>query len=211
MSLSTVHGSKDGITDIDSGKGKEELRQAFIMLRAKGFSYSAIAQELHVSKGTLTTWSRQLEAEIASAKAMELEALQEEYMMLKEGRIRTLGELTARLRKEALSRDLSEVSTEKLLDMLLKYGQELQAEAVDVRPLSAEETARLKDKTGTNMNSQQIEAEMAKALLKYRAGQIDGTQARQELSLLSTMLKAREQVEIEERLDKLEAVITGRK
>ena len=65
---------------VDNGKteqiGKEEQKNRFIQLRAKGYSLAKIAKELHVSKGTLSNWNQDLEQQIAQAKAMELEALQ---------------------------------------------------------------------------------------------------------------------------------------
>jgi hypothetical protein len=72
--------------------GKEEQKSRFIYLRAKGNSYARIAKELGVSKGTLVNWNTELEAEIAQVRCIELEALQEEFFLLKEGRIRLLGE-----------------------------------------------------------------------------------------------------------------------
>ena len=71
--------------------GKEEQKSRFIHLRAKGYSYAKIAKELKVSTSTLSNWNQELLEEIAQAKLVELEALQEEYFMLKEGRIRLLG------------------------------------------------------------------------------------------------------------------------
>ena len=71
--------------------GKEEQKSRFIHLRAKGYSYTKIAKELKVSTSTLSNWNQELLEEIAQAKVVELEALQEEYFMLKEGRIRLLG------------------------------------------------------------------------------------------------------------------------
>ena len=59
------------------GLGKEEQKSRFIHLRAKGYSYTKIAKELKVSTSTLTNWNQELQEEIAQAKAMELEALQE--------------------------------------------------------------------------------------------------------------------------------------
>jgi transposase len=67
-------------------KGKQEQKAQFIELRAKGLSYAAIAKKLKVAKATLANWNAELEAEIASLKAMEIEALYEEYGLLKESR-----------------------------------------------------------------------------------------------------------------------------
>ena len=91
------HVRKDGITDIENPggehalirqeeagirplaeageAGKLELKSQFVELRAKGWSYVKIARKLKVSKNTLANWGAELEGEIASLKAMELEAL----------------------------------------------------------------------------------------------------------------------------------------
>ena len=100
---------------LEACQGKAEMKAEFVQLRARGLPYVRIAERLGVAKSTLACWNSELEAEIASARAMELEALQEEFFLLKEGRITLLGEQLQRLRGELLSRDLTEVSTDKLL------------------------------------------------------------------------------------------------
>ncbi len=61
------------------------------------------------------------------------------------------------------------------------------------------------------MTSEAIANELERTLLRYRAGLIDGARAKEELTLLQTMLKAREQMELEEKLSRLEAVLEGRR
>ena len=70
--------------------GKMEIKEEFVQLRAKGWSYTRISKRLKVSKSTLSSWRAELEEEIASLRAMELEALQERYWMAKEGKILSL-------------------------------------------------------------------------------------------------------------------------
>ena len=98
---------------LEACQGKAELKAEFVQLRAKGLPYVRIAERLGVAKSTLANWNAELEAEIASARAMELEALQAEFFVLKEGRITLLGEQLQRLRGELASRDLTEVPTEQ--------------------------------------------------------------------------------------------------
>jgi hypothetical protein len=126
-----------------SEQGKVELKADFVQLRAKGLPYVRIAERLGVAKSTLANWNAELEAQIASARAMELEALQEEFFLLKEGRIRLLGEQLQRLRSELADRDLSSVPIDKLMELLLKYQATLKEEFVEVRPLSDGELSRL--------------------------------------------------------------------
>jgi hypothetical protein len=61
------------------------------------------------------------------------------------------------------------------------------------------------------MNTKQILKDIEKVLLRYRAGLISLDQSKQELSLLSAMLKAYETTVMEEKIERLEAVIEGRR
>jgi transposase-like protein len=124
--------------------GRTELKAEFVLLRAKGLPYAKIARRLGVAKSTLANWNAELEAEIASARALELEALQEQFFLLKEGRIRLLGEQLERIRAELAGRDLSGVAPDKLLDLLLRYHAALKEEFVEARPLPDRELTRLK-------------------------------------------------------------------
>ena len=51
------------------------IKQEFIELRAKGWSFDKIAKKLGKAKQTLIDWSKELQDEIANRKAIELEAL----------------------------------------------------------------------------------------------------------------------------------------
>ena len=159
------HVRKDGIADIENlnrkdalitqeeavsrplalagDAGKLEVKSQFIELRAKGWSYVKIARKLKVSKNTLANWGAELEGEIASLKAMELEALYERSYMSKEARIRLLGSQLKEIQDELKKRGLEDVSTEKLLDMELKLYQAIQAEYVEARPLTDAEIGAL--------------------------------------------------------------------
>ena len=52
-----------------------ELKERFIELRAKGWSFDKIAKETGKAKQTLIDWSKELQDEIGNRKALELEAL----------------------------------------------------------------------------------------------------------------------------------------
>lgn len=182
--------------------GKEEQKVKFIHLRAKGYSFAKIAKELGVSKSTLSNWSQELEEQIAKARAMELEALQEEYYILKEGRIKLLGEQLKVIQQELNGRDLSKVNTDRLMELQLKYFGELKEEYVE---------PRLVVKTGIKLNSKDIAEQLQSVLTRYRAGEINESQAKQEQTILQSMLRAIEQTELEARLEKLEAVLKSRR
>ena len=108
-----------------------DTKERFIELRAKGWSFDKIAQELGKAKQTLIDWSKELEEEIANLKALELEALYEKHYLLKENRLQVFGELLSKIKEEALSRDLSDVPTDKLLELLLKYSNQVNEEIVE--------------------------------------------------------------------------------
>ena len=155
--------------------GKEEQKHRFVMLRAKGYSYARIARELGVSKGTLTAWNTELETEIAKLRAVELEALQEEFFLLKEGRIRLIGEQLKAIQTEIGKRDWSKVNTDKLLELQLRYFEELKGEYV--------ETSQ-RTKTGPKLNTSDISEELQNVLVRYRAGEISEAQAKLEEAIL---------------------------
>jgi transposase-like protein len=182
--------------------GKEEQKHRFVMLRAKGYSFARIARELGVSKGTLTAWNTELEGEIARLRAMELEALQEEFFLLKEGRIRLIGEQLKAIQTEIGKRDLAKISVDKLLDLQLRYFGELKGEYV--------ETGQ-RTKTGTKLNTSDISEELQSVLERYRAGEISEAQAKLEQAVLQSMLKAIEQTELTVKVERLAAVIGSRR
>ncbi len=124
--------------------GKQEQKQAFIEMRAKGFSLDKCAKQLHLAKATLCNWSHELEEEIARLKAVELEALQEQYYLAKEGRIKLLGEQLRTIQEELKARSLADVPTSRLIELQLAYYKELLAEYVEPQLLSDEQMTKLK-------------------------------------------------------------------
>jgi transcriptional regulator with XRE-family HTH domain len=125
----------------------KNTKERFIELRAKGLSFDKIAKDLKISKQTLIDWSKELQSEIANLKALELDTLYEEYYLLKENRLQTFGTMLNKIKKEVESRDLSEVPTDKLLDLFLKYNSQLKEELIEPTFKSSQEIAEeLQDK-----------------------------------------------------------------
>ena len=193
--------SIDAENEID-GLDKEEQKSRFIHLRAKGLSYAKIAKELKVSTSTLSNWNQELEEQIAWVKALELEALQEEYFMLKEGRIKLLGSQLKTIQEEISGRDLSKVSTEKLMELQLRYFGELKTEYV------ATVTG---NKIGIKLDSKEIAEQLQAVLERYKAGEIDESQAKSEQTILQSMLKGIEQTELAAKLERLESILRSRR
>ena len=103
-----------------------------VELRAAGIPYSKIAEELQTSKQTLITWSQSLHRQIHNLKAIEFEAICQKYLVAREARVRIFGEILEKAVEEFRKRDLSLLSTEKLLDVLFKYGSAL--DEIEVSP-----------------------------------------------------------------------------
>ena len=107
-----------------------ETKNKFIELRAKGYSFDKIAKELGIAKQTLIDWSREFKNQIANLKAFELEVLQEKYFLSKKNRLETFGSLLGNLKKEIINRDLSDIPTDKLLDLFLKFSIQIEKENI---------------------------------------------------------------------------------
>lgn len=103
----------------------------FIELRSKGWSFDKIARELNTSKQTLINWSRKCDLEISNLRAIRLEAIQEEYGLLKEQRMTTYGEGLKKVIEELRQRDPKDVSTDKLVTMIFKYQAVIQREIAE--------------------------------------------------------------------------------
>ena len=128
-------------------------KEKFIEMRAQGYSFDRIAKELGKAKQTLIDWSKELQEEIANLKALELEALYEKYYLLKQTRLQTFGEMLTKIKKEIDKRDLSDVPTDKLLDLLLKYNSQVEEELVE--PVF---------KSSTEMDEERIDREVLQDL-----------------------------------------------
>ena len=178
-----------------------ELKTKFVELRAQGYSYRAIAKELKISVNTLRAWERELAAEISELKAEELDELFTKYAMAKEARIKGLGEILERMNAELGRRDLSELSTDKLLDFKIKYAQELKEEYTQL-PAGYD--------TNTKVTGEEILGLLVNLLGRLRSGEVTREQAQREGFILSGLLKAYEATKLEHKVEALEAVIKGR-
>jgi len=122
-----------------------KTREEFIELRARGYSFDKIAGKLHLAKQTLIDWSKEFEEEIANLKAVELEALYEKYFLLKEKRLQTFGELLKRIKTELDKRKLKDIPTDKLLELLARYGALVKEDYIEPRFQTSEEIAEARE------------------------------------------------------------------
>jgi transcriptional regulator with XRE-family HTH domain len=136
-----------------------DVKQRFIELRAKGWSFDKIAKELGKAKQTLLDWSKDLDLEIAQAKAIELETIYESYSLYKEARLKMIGGILSKIKEELDQRDLSDVPTDKLLDLLLTYEGVLKEMIVEPIFLSSKEMVEEREERNLLENLSSITAD----------------------------------------------------
>jgi len=166
-------------------------QERFILLRAEGDSYRTIAKKLRISRNTLAKWEGELGDRISEAKRDRLEAVYKEYGMLKESRIRGLGERLKRIESELDKRDLSDVSSDKLLDLALKYRATLREE---YSPLNV---------GGQGSLSESIKETVEILTSRVNSGELETTALKTETASLLTLIKAKENLPKERELDDL--------
>lgn len=119
-----------------------DTENRIIELRARGKSYSTIASELKIGKQTALDVCKKYKEQIATLQALELEQLYEEQRITSTERITAIASLMQRVREEIDSRDLSQVPTEKLIDIYLKQASALKEEIIEPNFQSSEEQSR---------------------------------------------------------------------
>jgi len=104
----------------------EDKKEKFLKLRAvEGKSYDSIAQEIKVSKQTLINWSKELESEIKNIRLQKYDLLMKELKVERYNKIKFYCEQFIRLREEFGGRDLKDVSTKDILNMLENLDQKI--------------------------------------------------------------------------------------
>jgi transposase-like protein len=106
-----------------------EEKQKFIQLRAQGFSFDRIAEELNVSKPTLLGWSGELFEQVQEAVFHEQENLLNQYRVFRKARFEVysslLSEALQELNKRAKENKLSKMETSQLLKLALTLEERL--------------------------------------------------------------------------------------
>jgi len=97
-----------------------ETKHRFVELRAQGKSLRAAADELAVGLQTAARWERELKEQIENLKTVELDALLERHRLTVHAQIERYGVELTRLNEELQKRDLADVPTHKLYDIMIK-------------------------------------------------------------------------------------------
>ena len=115
-------------------------------------------------------------------------------------RIKALGTALNNIDTELSSRDLSDVSTDKLLDYKLKYTTALSEEYVPIAPQTDE---------GRELDAKEIIRRLDDLYTRVRSGETTKDQASTELVVLGGMLRAYDTTELEEKMNRLKEAISG--
>lgn len=114
----------------------ESIVQRFVELRVQGRAFSSIAAELNVSKPTLIAWSRKHQHLIENLRAIEREQLLEKLIASSENRMQALGDQLRVAETELSKRDLTTLSTGRLLTHVSSLRRQLLREAGSMKFVS---------------------------------------------------------------------------
>lgn len=161
-------------------------KQKFIELRASDKSLREIAKALKISKDTASTWDKKFCTEIATSKNERLQELYKEYGMVKESRIRRIGEILQGLDKE-IDKRFKKENEWRLRDMpmkdLLAMRQAYQAE------LNKEYAPVIAATKGTDTKDT-IRANFMAFMLKVQAGEINTSDMQKQAAAFIAMAQA---------------------
>lgn len=111
----------------------EKTVQRFIELRVQGWPFTRIAAELNVSKNTLISWSRKHEHDIANLRAIEREHRLNQLLASSEERINKLAAQLNTAEVELAKRDITSLSTGRLLSLVESLHSRIRREAGPVQ------------------------------------------------------------------------------
>lgn len=109
---------------------KVEQQERFIELRAGGLSYDKIAAELGISKTTALQLGHDFEQEVKRLQYIHLEAMAEQYKLVKTARIEGIAKLLEQVDTALQSADFGKMAPEKLVLLKMKLQDRLLQELV---------------------------------------------------------------------------------
>jgi len=119
--------------------------EKFIELRAQGLSFDRIAEETGTSKTTLLKWNKLYGKELEQAQYFELQALLQQYGLMRKNRVEgvsiLLQAVIEEMKKRAGNESLSRLPTDKLFALYLslegRLEEETEGRKIDLSPLGA--------------------------------------------------------------------------
>lgn len=112
-----------------------DTKEQFIILRAQGYSFRRIAEELKISTATAQDWEDKFHGDIERLKADELTALYEQYHATKQERIKAIGANLQEIERIMKEKDVfNALPPAQLLNYHIKYLQLLKDEYEPANP-----------------------------------------------------------------------------
>ena len=209
-----------------------KTKHSFVELRAQDKSLRTAADELGIGLQTAVRWERKLKGQIDDLKIMELDALLERHRLTLQAQIERYGNELTRLNDEIEKRDLAEVPTPKLYDIMIKLHGRVDAarpaftlrdddqieDEKALRELVASRRARkaseVNARTGRQGNgngtvrADDLVTLQLTVLQRLRAGEIDGRTAANEMAIVSSIFKGIEIADLQVRLERLETILS---
>jgi transcriptional regulator len=207
-----------------------ETQHRFLELRAQGKSLRTVADELAVGRQTLVRWEREYKEQIENLKAMELDALLERHRLTVQAQIERYGVELKRVTEELQKRDLADVPTPKLYDIMIKLHVRVEgarpaltlrdddeiADQKALRGLVASRRIRVSAKDaragrqgngdGTVRADDLVTLQLT-TLQRFRAGEIDEHAAITEIALVNSLLKGIGLTSVQEELQHIKDLL----
>jgi hypothetical protein len=208
-----------------------DTKNRFLELRAQGKSLRTIADELSVGRQTLVNWERKHKEQIENLKAIELDALLERHRLTAQAQIESYGVELARVTEELQKRDLTDVPTPKLYDILIKLHARVDgarpaltvrdddeiADQKALRELVASRRTRKVSETTAHARQQgngdgTVRADdlvtlQLSTLQRFRAGEIDEHAATTEIALVNSLLNGIGLTSVQEELQHIKDLL----
>lgn len=108
----------------------KDTKEKFIELRAEGMSFDKIAAELGISKTTALQLGHDFEQEVKRLQYIHLEALAEQYKLVKQARIAGIAGLLEKVESSLQAADFDSLPADKLVQLKYKLVDRLLQELV---------------------------------------------------------------------------------
>lgn len=105
---------------------RPEKERLVIILRAKDYSFTEIAERVQLSRPTVITIVRDYASAIAKLSQLELQELLVMYKQTTKKKLQVFGGVLGRLLDELERRNLSDLPVDRLLEIILKYSRALE-------------------------------------------------------------------------------------
>lgn len=133
----------------------ETKKQQFITMRIEGQSFEAIAKSLSISKSHLVEWNKETETRTAinEGLAIRLNDTVRTLEMGKQARLSAMLKTYKKVIEEIEKRDLSDVSTEKLIQLSVLLNHKINDQNISVEIGNNEGFVRFETGAYFNLNT----------------------------------------------------------